>query len=74
MTHSEREYIQLVADILVETYGDTLKEYGTDVKMSEKVVKALLDNLKAMPEWITDKSYNSWKVQRELVYDTWDES
>jgi len=37
----KRQCTQLIADILVDIYGDTLQEDGTDVEMAAAVVKAL---------------------------------
>ena len=35
----KREYVKLIADTLVEEYGDTLIEDGTDIEMAKAVVK-----------------------------------
>lgn len=60
----KREYVQIVADILVKEYGETLKEYGTDVQLAESVIKGLKKYLFFHPVDISGRDYRKWKQDR----------
>jgi hypothetical protein len=61
----EREYIQLIADALVEEYGESLKEYGTDVAMVEAVLYKLEKFLFFDPVDISPREFKKWKRLRK---------
>ena len=59
-----RQYIKLIADALVDQYGNTLKEYGTDVDMAEAVVKKLKKYLYFHHKDIPAAEFKEWKRKR----------
>ena len=61
----KREYIQLVAEVLTNEYGGTLKEYGTDVQMAEAVINELTEFLFFHPLDIEDEEWEEWKKNRD---------
>lgn len=61
----KREYIQLIADTLVESYGETLKEYGTDVSMAEAIIKKLTPYLYFHPCDMNYQEFRKWKKSRK---------
>ena len=66
-----RAYIRFVANALVEEYGLTLMEYGTDVNLATKVVDKLTPYLHFAPEEadLNKKEFNKWKEKREEFID-----
>ena len=60
-----RKYVQLVADILTNEYGDTLRDYGTDVKMAEAVVKGLDEFLYFHEHDLPYNEFRKWKKERK---------
>lgn len=60
----KRAYVQRVADVLVDTYGDTLKESGTDVKMAQAVIKSLTEFLFFHPFDISLQEFSKWRKKR----------
>ena len=60
----KRDYIKLISEILTETYGDTLKEYGTDVVMAEAVVKGLDEYLYFHTYDMDYNEFKKWKKKR----------
>ncbi len=61
----KRRYIQLIADTLVKSYGDTLKEYGTDVAMAEDVLKALTEYLFFHQSDMNYQEFRKWEKDRK---------
>lgn len=59
------EYVQLIANALVDEYGSTLIEYDTDIRMANAVFKALRSDLKFNLDTTgTRADYNEWKRTR----------
>jgi len=58
--YGRKEYIKLIADVLVKNYGDTLKESGTDVRMAQAVVSKLKDHLQFHPVDISINEFRKW--------------
>lgn len=56
-----KQYIILIADILVEEYGNTLSEFDTDIKMATKVVDKLSSVLDFSVDDISDEEFNKRK-------------
>lgn len=61
----KREYIQLIADTLVEEYGQTLKESGTDVQMAKAVVETLDQYLFFHKQDVPYQDYRDWEKRRK---------
>lgn len=61
----KREYIKLIAEKLTEVYGDSLREYGTDVAMAEGVVDSLQEYLYFHPHDMDYNEYRKWKKDRK---------
>ena len=59
----KREYIQLIAEALVEEYGDTLIEYNTDLKMAKKVLKRLQEYLYFHPHDMSVADFKQWRKE-----------
>ncbi len=56
----------MVADALVQTYGETLTEHGWDVEMAEAVIVNLEPFLQFDPEQdLSEKAYEFWRKQRD---------
>ena len=62
----KREYIQLIAETLVDTYGDTLIEGDTDLDMAKAVLKRLSTYLYFHEHDTTPKEFKQW---RKELYD-----
>jgi len=56
-----KEYIMLIADALTNEYGQTLREYDTDIHLADAVLKALEDYLPFNKVDITVKDFIAWK-------------
>lgn len=61
----KREYIKFVAQILARTYGNTLKETGTDVLMAEEVIKEMKEYLYFSSIDIPYNEFRKWKKDRK---------
>lgn len=59
-----REYIKLIAEELVETYGSTLMETGTDVAMAKAVINKLRPYLQFSEVDIKPKDFKQWEKER----------
>ena len=62
----KREYIKVVAEVLCDKYGSTLKEYGTDIKMAEGVIDVLNDYLYFHSRDVPEKEFEDWKKERDV--------
>lgn len=54
-------YLSLICQTLVEEYGDTLVEGGTDLRMAKKLFEKLKPYLKINKEDISKKDFNNWR-------------
>jgi len=63
----KRDYIKLIADSLVESYGETLKEYGTDVAMAVDLLKELKPYLLFHPQDVKWTEYQKWIKERDPI-------
>ncbi len=62
---TKKQYVQLVATSLNETYGNTLVEDDTDIQMAEMVVEQLNNHLYFRKETKeSTKKYYEWKKAR----------
>lgn len=61
----KREYTRRVAEALCREYGSTLREYGTDIKMAEKVIDILTPYLFFHPHDMSIREWNKWKSDWE---------
>lgn len=62
-----RDYIVLVADVLVSVYGSQLKENGIDIRMARAVINKLREFLFFHPMDMTIKEFSKWKKERQIV-------
>jgi len=64
-----RKYTQLIADILVDSYGETLKDWGTVVAMAEAVVKKMIRRKYLQVSWddIKLREYRQWQEDRSYM-------
>lgn len=70
---SNKEYLMLIADAVVNAYGGTLMEGGTDIRMAKEVLKKLTPYLYFHPSSdVSNEDYNKWEVERNLESGTWE--
>ena len=63
---TKSQYVSMIADALTEEYGDTLREYDTDIAMAKAVVERLTPYLyfrQGTRE--TQREFREWKAQAE---------
>lgn len=65
------EYIMEIADALVNTYGDTLMEGGTDVLMAKAVFRKIGKYL-PWHSYIDPGDYDKWQRTRMLRTGLWE--
>lgn len=62
---TRKQYIQLIANAMNETYGNTLAEYNTDIDMAKAVLKKLKKYLYFRHENVDSKrEFELWKKGR----------
>ena len=58
-----REYLKLICEAMVREYGNTLVEWGTDVKMASRILSRLRKYLHFSSEDMTAKEWVDWRVK-----------
>lgn len=62
---TRKQYIKLVCETLLDTYGESLAEFDTDIEMAEAVVKKMKKYLYFSSETAkTQREYQEWKKRR----------
>ena len=66
---SKRQYLKLISTAMTGAYGKTLREYGTDLKMAEAVLKELTPYLYFRKENMPDSEWLDYVAESNRHFD-----